>query len=65
MDSKPNFEDEADSLVEEDVDTLDESLILFRLSGPNEELSRDVQSFDMHASDEDSTVQSPYTKPKR
>ena len=41
MDSIPNFEDEASEaapLVEEDINTLEESLISFRLSEPNEEL---------------------------
>ena len=39
-----NFEDDAnkaDSMEEEDINTLEESLISFPLSGPNEELSQE------------------------
>ena len=60
MDSIPNSEGEAnefDPLVEEDIDTLDESRISFRLSGLNEELSQNGQPFDMLANDEELVVQ--------
>ena len=52
-----NEASEADALVEEDIDTLDESRISFRLSGLNEELSQNGQPFDMLANDEELVVQ--------
>ena len=49
-------------LLEEDINTLDESLISFRLSGMNEDLSQSGQPFDMPTSDENSAMQSPWMK---
>ena len=46
MDTLSNSEgeaSEADPLVEEDINTLEESLISFQLSGLNEDLSREVE----------------------
>ena len=62
-----NSEDEAsevDPLVEEHIGPLKESLISFHLSGLNEELRRDGQSFDIPASDNNSVVQSPTYEPE-
>ena len=63
--SIPNFDDEVGEaempLDEEEIRALEESLISFRLSGPNERLSGNDQS----ASSGDSTVQSPRRKSRR
>ena len=50
---------------EEEIDTLEESLISFRLSRPNEELDCDGQPIDMLTRGKDSTVQSPQRKGRR
>ena len=49
---------------EEDYGTLEESLISFRLSGPNERLSRNDQSDDEPGSSGDSTVLSLREEPR-
>ena len=48
-----------------DIGSLEESLISFRLSGPNERLSRNDQSDEESASSGDSIVHSPRQKPTR
>ena len=61
-DSVPIIDDEAsdgDTPEKEDIDTLEESLISFRLSGPNERLSRNDQSNEESDSSGDSSVHSP------
>ena len=50
---------------EEDIGTLEESLISFSLSGPNEELSWEDQQNEELTSNEDSIVRSPLKKPRR
>ena len=52
-------------LDEEEIGTHKESLISFRLSRPNEEMSRDYQHIEMSASEANSVVQSPCMKPTR
>ena len=50
---------------EEDYNTLEESLISFGLSGPNEEMSQDDQQSEEPASNEDSSVHSLRKEPRR
>ena len=50
---------------EREIGTLDESLISFRLSGPNGRLSQFDQSEEESASSGDSAVHSPHKKPRR
>ena len=50
---------------EEQIDTLEESLTSFHLSGPNEELSRNSQSYEEPANSQDSVVQFPCKKSRR
>ena len=50
---------------EREIEALEESPISFRLSGPNVRLSRFDQSDEEPASNADSVVQSPRTKPRR
>ena len=50
---------------EHEIETLDESPISFRLSGPNERLSRFDQSKEEPASSRDSAMHSPRRKPRR
>ena len=62
-DSIPNTKHEASEakpiLEEEKINTLEENLILFRITRPNEE------QIDMPASDEDSAMQSSWWKPRK
>ena len=63
-----NFEDDAnkaDSMEEEDINTLEESLISFQISGLNKDLSRKGEPINEPTSDEDSALQSPRMKLKR
>ena len=59
----PIIEDEASEAEliqeEEEIETLEEGPISFRVSGPNEE------QIDMSASDEDSVMQSLWWKPRK
>ena len=49
---------------EEDISTLEESLISFRLSGPNEDLSRYDWSNEEPQSNEDSVMHSSHKEPR-
>ena len=49
---------------EEDIGTLEESSISFRLSGPNEELSQNDQVNEESVSSIDSAVHSPRKEPR-
>ena len=61
--SIPNFEDEVSEAEmppdEEEIGALEKSPISFRLSGPNEKLSQNVQSDEDLVSSGDSAVYSP------
>ena len=64
----PKFEyevSEAEIMMEEKIGATDESLISFRLNGPMEEPSRNVQPIDKPMSDKDLAVQFPRMKTKR
>ena len=68
--SNPSFEDEVSKakmpLHKREIGALEESLMSFRLSGPNERLSRHDQSDEEEsASSLDSVVQSPHRKTRR
>ena len=67
--SNPSFEDEVSKakmpLHKREIGALEESLMSFRLSGPNERLSRHDQSDEESASSGDSTLQIPCRKPRR
>ena len=68
INSIPDSKDEAseaDIPLNEEISTLEESLISFRLSGPNEGLSRKGQPDDEPASSEVSVMQSLHQKPRR
>ena len=69
LNSNPSSDDEVSEAEmppdEREIGTLDESPISFRLSGPNERLSRFDQSEEESASSGDSVVLSPRRKPRR
>ena len=69
LNSNPSSKDEVSEanmpLDERETDTLEESLISFRLSGPNKRLSQFEQSDEEPVSSGDSAVHSPCRKPRR
>ena len=69
LNSNPSSEDEINEaemhLDERETETLEESLVSFRLSGLNVQLSRFDQSDEELASSGDSAVNSPRKKPRR
>ena len=68
LNSNPNSEDEVSEaempLDEHEIETLEESPISFRLSGPNEQLSRFDQLDEKSASSADSAVQTQPCNPR-
>mgnify|MGYP007129910000 CR=1 FL=1 len=69
LNSNPSSEDEVSEAEmppdERETETLEESPVSFRLSGPNERPSRFNQSDEEPASSGDSAMQSPRRKPRR
>ena len=69
LDSNPSSDDDVNEAEmppdEPEIGTREESPISFRLSGPNERLSRFDQSDEEPTSSGDSAVHSPRRKPKR
>ena len=68
LNSNPSSEDEVDEVEmppdERKLETLEESPISFRLSGPNEQLSRFDQLDEKSASSADSAVQTQPCNPR-